>query len=81
VGQTRTEREIQRALKVLLKGRTSFVIAHRLSTVRHADQVLVLDAGQIVERGTHESLLAQRGVYHELYRRQFLRSDDLVAAS
>ena len=78
---TRTEREIQRALEELLRGRTSFVIAHRLSTVRHADQVLVLDSGQIVERGTHDSLLAQRGAYHELYRRQFLRTDDLVTAS
>jgi ATP-binding cassette subfamily B protein len=78
---TRTEREIQRALEELLRGRTSFVIAHRLSTVRHADQVLVLEAGQIVESGTHEALLAQRGVYHELYRRQFLRTDDLVTAS
>ena len=78
---TRTEREIQRALEELLRGRTSFVIAHRLSTVRHADQVLVLDAGQIVERGTHDELLAQRGAYHELYQRQFLRADDLVTAS
>lgn len=73
---TRTERLIQRALEQLLKGRTSFVIAHRLSTVRGADLVLVVEAGQIVERGTHESLLAQRGVYHGLYMRQFLRTDD-----
>jgi len=73
---TRTERLIQRALEQLLKGRTSFVIAHRLSTVRGADLVLVVEDGQIVERGTHESLLAQRGVYHSLYMRQFLRTDD-----
>ncbi len=58
---TRTERLIQNALESLLQGRTSFVIAHRLSTIRNADQVLVLEAGQIVERGTHETLLAERG--------------------
>uniref|UniRef100_UPI0035B16B1F ATP-binding cassette domain-containing protein n=1 Tax=Promineifilum sp. TaxID=2664178 RepID=UPI0035B16B1F len=71
---TRTEREIQKALEQLLRGRTSFVIAHRLSTIRHADQVLVVDGGQIVERGTHESLLAARGKYYELYMSQFRRS-------
>jgi ATP-binding cassette, subfamily B, multidrug efflux pump len=70
---TRTERQIQRALETLLAGRTSFVIAHRLSTVRHADQVLVVDGGQIVERGTHQELLDRRGAYHDLYMRQFLR--------
>ena len=64
-----TEARIQRALGVLLAGRTSFVIAHRLSTVRHADQVLVLDHGRIVERGTHAALLAAGGVYANLYRR------------
>jgi ABC-type multidrug transport system fused ATPase/permease subunit len=56
----------------LLKGRTCFVIAHRLSTVRHADQVLVLDLGRIVERGTHTELLLKRGLYSNLYR-QFAR--------
>jgi ATP-binding cassette subfamily B protein len=69
---TRTEREIQRALEELLRGRTSFVIAHRLSTVRHADQVLVVDGGRIVEQGTHDDLLARRGAYYELHRRQFV---------
>jgi subfamily B ATP-binding cassette protein MsbA len=53
-----------------MRGRTTFVIAHRLSTVRRADQILVIEAGRIVERGTHESLLAARGRYFELYTRQ-----------
>jgi ABC-type multidrug transport system fused ATPase/permease subunit len=64
---TQTEREIQAALDGLLLGRTSFVIAHRLSTVRHADQILVLDQGEIVERGTHNELLAIGGTYWRLY--------------
>ncbi len=68
---TRTERRIQAALERLMEGRTSFVIAHRLSTIRHADQVLVLHQGQIVERGTHPELLARRGFYYELYMSQF----------
>jgi ATP-binding cassette subfamily B multidrug efflux pump len=70
---TRTELLIQRALDELLKGRTSFVIAHRLSTIRNADQVLVLERGRIVERGTHEELLAAEGLYFELYNSQFRR--------
>jgi ATP-binding cassette, subfamily B, multidrug efflux pump len=68
---TRTEATIQKALKNLLKGRTSFVIAHRLSTIRNADQVLVIDNNQIVERGTHQQLLEKNGLYAELYQRQF----------
>jgi len=68
---TYTESLIQDALKRLLKGRTSFIIAHRLSTVRDADLVLVVDKGQIVERGTHDELLALGGRYAELYQRQF----------
>ena len=65
---TETERQIQDALNRLLLGRTSFVIAHRLSTVRHADQILVLHRGQIVERGDHDQLLARDGKYAKLYQ-------------
>jgi ATP-binding cassette subfamily B multidrug efflux pump len=72
---TRTELLIQKALDQLLHGRTSFVIAHRLSTIRNADQVLVIDGGEIVERGTHTSLMAQRGRYYELYMSQFRRQE------
>jgi ATP-binding cassette subfamily B protein len=71
---TRTERQIQEALDKLLEGRTSFVIAHRLSTIRNADQVLVLDHGEIIERGTHTSLLEAKGFYYDLYMSQFRRS-------
>ena len=68
---TRTEAIIQKALATLLAGRTSVVIAHRLSTIRNADLILVVDAGRIVEQGTHDSLVARNGVYAELYRHQF----------
>jgi len=68
---TRTEKHIQEAMLRLMAGRTSFVIAHRLSTIRNADQILVIDHGEIVERGTHETLLAQGGFYHHLYNSQF----------
>lgn len=70
---TRTERLIQSALEELLHGRTSFVIAHRLSTIRHADQLLVLKDGKIIERGTHDELLARHGFYYDLYMSQFRR--------
>jgi ATP-binding cassette, subfamily B, bacterial len=66
-----SEAAVQRALKAALTGRTSLVIAHRLSTVREADQILVVDGGRIVERGRHENLLAEGGLYAELYRTQF----------
>ena len=68
---TRTEKHIQEALLRLMEGRTSFVIAHRLSTIRSADLILVIDGGEIVERGTHKELLDKRGFYHRLYVSQF----------
>ena len=70
-----TEARLQRALVTLLRGRTSFVVAHRLSTIRHADLVLVLDQGRVIERGTHADLLAHRGHYAALYR-QFVQVDE-----
>jgi ATP-binding cassette subfamily B protein len=70
-----SEVAVQRALKTALTGRTSLVIAHRLSTIREADQILVIEAGQIHERGTHEELLASGGLYAELYHTQFARQE------
>ena len=74
-----TEARIQRALVALLRGRTSLVVAHRLSTIRHADLVLVLEQGRVIERGTHAALLSQRGHYAALYR-QFVQVDEAGAA-
>jgi ATP-binding cassette subfamily B protein len=68
---TRTEQHIQAAMRQLMQGKTCFVIAHRLSTIRSADHILVLDGGQVVEQGTHDSLMAQKGFYYRLYQSQF----------
>ncbi|WP_298981080.1 ABC transporter ATP-binding protein [Caldilinea sp.] len=78
---TRTERQIQAALEQLLADRTSFVIAHRLSTIRNADLVLVLVNGEIIERGTHEELLARQGFYYNLYMSQFRRQEQVARAT
>jgi subfamily B ATP-binding cassette protein MsbA len=77
---TESERLVQAAIDRLLEGRTVFVIAHRLSTVQHATQILVLDRGRIVERGTHDELRAQNGVYSRLYDMQFRNATDVDAA-
>jgi ATP-binding cassette subfamily B protein/subfamily B ATP-binding cassette protein MsbA len=74
---TRTEALIQRALSHLLAGRTSVVIAHRLSTIRRADLILVVDGGRIVERGTHDELMTAKGLYADLYRRQFRAAEGI----
>ncbi|MFZ0325272.1 MAG: ABC transporter ATP-binding protein, partial [Actinomycetes bacterium] len=69
---TRTEVLVQKAMAALRSDRTSFVIAHRLSTIRDADEILVMDAGRIVEQGTHDELLARQGFYYDLYNAQFV---------
>ncbi len=68
---TRTELKIQRAFQKMMTGRTSFIVAHRLSTVKNADVLLVMKDGHIIEQGTHEELLAQKGFYSNLYNSQF----------
>ncbi len=68
---TRTEQIIQSAMTKLMQGRTCFVIAHRLSTVKHADKILVMDGGDVVEQGTHEALMQKKGYYYKLYNSQF----------
>ena len=68
---TSTERQVQKAIRSLMNGRTSFVIAHRLSTIRGADQILVIEHGDVVERGTHSELMSKKGAYYRLYASQF----------
>ncbi|MDE5759248.1 MAG: ABC transporter ATP-binding protein, partial [Allobaculum sp.] len=68
---TRTEKQIESGMKSLMEGRTSFVIAHRLSTVRNADCIVVLDQGRIVEKGSHDELMKQKGFYSQLYNGMF----------
>jgi len=69
--------EVQGALENLMEGRTTFVIAHRLSTISHANRIVVIVNGEIVEEGTHESLLTQKGEYFKLYNMQFREDNDL----
>ena len=73
---TRTELENQEAFNNLMKGRTSFVVAHRLSTIRNADQIIVMNAGRIIEQGNHDTLMAQNGFYSQLYNSQFVTTNE-----
>ena len=68
---TQTEKKIQTAMQELMKGKTCFIIAHRLSTIQHADTILVVDGGDIVEQGTHSELMQKNGRYAALYNAQF----------
>ena len=72
---TRTERRIQKAFAVLMEKRTSFVVAHRLSTIKESDLILVMRDGSVIEQGRHEELLAAGGFYHTLYHSQFAKSE------
>ena len=75
INKSENEALVQAALKEVLKNRTSIVIAHRLSTIVNADQILVIDSGSIVERGTHEELVNKKGLYFDLYEKQSLEAD------
>ena len=77
---TQTEKLIQEALDRLMEGRTTFVIAHRLATVRRADLILVMEGGRIVQRGRHAELLAQEGLYREIHDLQLLQRDGHLEA-
>ena len=68
---TRTEARVQKAMKELMEGRTSFIVAHRLSTVKEADMILVMNDGNIAEKGTHNELLMNGGLYYEIFNSQF----------
>ena len=71
---TRTEIKIQKAFNTLMKNRTTFIVAHRLSTIQNADLILVMNNGNIIEQGTHASLYAQKGFYYNLYNSQFSKT-------
>ncbi|MEK7826042.1 MAG: ATP-binding cassette domain-containing protein, partial [Nitrospirota bacterium] len=73
---TESEYMVQKALFNLMQGRTAFVIAHRLSTIQHADKIIVIDKGRIVEEGSHGELLRRKGAYHRLYQMQFMNDKD-----
>lgn len=70
---------VQKAIDMLIKGRTSIVIAHRLSTIRKADQIIVMDKGQLIEQGTHSQLIQQEGAYHKLYKAVEKSKSNIVA--
>jgi ATP-binding cassette, subfamily B, multidrug efflux pump len=74
-----TEHEIQQGLRQVMKGRTTFVIAHRISSLKHADEIIVIDEGRIVQRGTHRELLSQPGRYLDTYNIQYSDHPDVIA--
>ena len=73
---TRTEEEILNNLGSVMQGKTSIIIAHRISTIKNADKILVMDNGQIIEQGTHNYLMEQKGTYFELYEKQLLEEEE-----
>jgi ABC-type multidrug transport system fused ATPase/permease subunit len=75
---TDTEAILQQATEKIMRGRTGIVVAHRLSTIQNAHQILVLDNGEIIERGTHHQLLEQGGAYYNLYRMQFEKTQEIL---
>jgi ATP-binding cassette subfamily B multidrug efflux pump len=74
---TRTEEEILQNLGQIMLGKTNIIIAHRISTIKNADKILVMDKGEIIEQGNHEYLMAQRGTYFELYEKQLLEEEEV----